>query len=86
MTIWTLYIFFAARLCSDGAGTSDLFVIMPGIDRWSKRFFITFFSILFLNSCFALMEMLFFEVPGMALVHVVSISGCLCLPRCLCPR
>lgn len=68
----TSYIFISgAALVMMGLGLL-LAVIMPGIDRWSKRFFITYFSILFLNSCFALLDLLFFEVPGMTLVHVIS--------------
>ena len=26
-------------------------IIMPGIDRWSKRFFLLFFTVLMLNCC-----------------------------------
>ncbi len=66
MTIWTLYIYLCgASLLLMGLGLG-LVVIMPDIDWWSKRFFIVFFSILFLNSCFALIENIFYEVPGMA--------------------
>lgn len=43
-----------------------LAVIMPGIDRWSKRFFITFFGLLFLNGCFALAETIFSGMLHMA--------------------
>lgn len=72
MNDWTLYIYLCgAALLLMGLGLG-LIAIMPSIDRWSKRFFIVFFSILLLNSCFALVEIIFFEVPGMALVQVVS--------------
>jgi len=72
MTIWTLYIYLCgASLLLMGLGLG-LVVIMPDIDRWSKRFFIAFFSILFLNSCFALIENIFYEVPGKAFLQVVS--------------
>ena len=66
-----LYIFISgAALLMMGLGLG-LATIMPSIDRWSKRFFIAFFSVLFLNSCFALADMLFYEVPVMALAHVI---------------
>ena len=72
MNDWTLYIYLCGSvLLLIGLGLG-LIAIMPSIDQWSKRFFITFFSILLLNSCFALVEIIFFEVPGMALVQVVS--------------
>ena len=66
-----LYIFISgAALLMMGLGLM-LAAIMPSIDRWSKRFFIAFFSFLFLNPCIALIEMLFFEAPGMAAAHIV---------------
>ena len=66
-----LYIFISgAALLMMGLGLG-LATIMPSIDRWSNRFFIAFFSVLFLNSCFALADMLFYEVPVMALAHVI---------------
>lgn len=72
MNEWTLYIYLCgAVLLLIGLGLGFI-AIMPSIDRWSKRFFIFFFSILLLNSCFALLEIIFFEVPGMALVQVIS--------------
>lgn len=46
--------------------------IMPGVDRWSKRFFMVFFSLIFLLCCFSLTEMLFYGVPGMDRVSVVA--------------
>ena len=68
----TLYIYLSgAELLLIGLGLG-LIAIMPSIDRWSKRFFITFFSILLLNSCFTLVEIIFYEVPGTAPVQVVS--------------
>ncbi|MCR5089922.1 MAG: hypothetical protein K6C08_10465, partial [Oscillospiraceae bacterium] len=36
---------------------------------------VTFFSVLFLNSCFSFVEIIFFEIPGMALVQVVGNFG-----------
>ena len=72
MNEWTLYIFICgAALLLMGLGLG-LAVFIPGIDRWSKRFFITFFSVLFLNSCFALVEIIFFDAPGTALVQIIS--------------
>ena len=72
MTIWTLYIYLCgASLLLMGLGLG-LVAIMPDIDRWSKRFFIVFFSILFLNSCFALIENIFYEVPGKAGLQAFS--------------
>lgn len=43
-----------------------LAAIMPSVDRWSKRFFITFFSVLFLNACLALAETIFSGMLHMA--------------------
>ena len=37
--------------------------IVPGIDRWSKRFFLTYFSVLMVNCLFGLVEMLFQYYP-----------------------
>lgn len=72
MNNWTLYIYLCgASLLLMGLGLG-LAAIMPDIDRWSKRFFIVFFSILFLNSCFALIEIIFYEVPGKAFLQVFS--------------
>ena len=39
-----------------------LAAIMPSVDRWSKRFFIIFFGVLFLNACLALAETIFSEM------------------------
>nr|MCR5844063.1 histidine kinase [Oscillospiraceae bacterium] len=37
--------------------------IVPGIDRWSKRFFLTYFSVLMVNCLFGLVEMFFQYYP-----------------------
>jgi len=47
-------------------------VVMPGVDRWSKRFFTAFFSLLFLVCCLSLSEMLFYGVPGMDRLSVIA--------------
>lgn len=74
MSDWNevLYIFVSgAALLMMGLGLG-LAAMMPSIERWSKRFFIIFFSVLFLNSCIALADILLSGVPGMAPVHVIS--------------
>lgn len=38
-------------------------VIMPGIDRWSKRFFIVFFIILVLYACFTMVDGIIYGRP-----------------------
>ena len=43
-----------------------LAAMMPGVDRWSKRFFITFFGVLFLNTCLTLAETILSGMPHMA--------------------
>lgn len=74
----TLYTFICgAVLLLMGVGLG-LAVIMPGIDRWSKRFFIIFFSVLFLNSCFSFIELIFRETSGMiAVVRIANFSDSL---------
>lgn len=68
----TVYTFICgAVLLLMGLGLG-LAVFIPGMDRWSKRFFITFFSVLFLNSCFSLVEIIFLGVPGMGAVEAVA--------------
>ena len=72
MNSWTIYIYLCgASLLLMGLGLG-LVAIMPDIDQWSKRFFVAFFGILFLNSCFALVENIFYEVPGTAFLQVIS--------------
>ena len=67
-----IYVFISgAALLMMGLGLG-LSCVMPGIDRWSKSFFITFFSVLFLNSCFSLIDMLIFEVPYMTIVRSIA--------------
>lgn len=72
MSEWTLYVFVCgAALLLMGLGLG-LAVAMPGIDRWSKRFFISFFGVLFLNSCLSFVEIIFLDVPGTVPVQVVA--------------
>ena len=42
--------------------------ILPGMDRWSKRFFITFFTVLLLNGGVVLAELIIEGRPGFRLV------------------
>ena len=70
-----IYIFITgAALVMMGLGLW-LVAIMPSIDRWSRRFFLIFFSVLFVNSCFALIDMLCFDIPDMALLRVILNFG-----------
>ena len=72
MNVWMLYIVICSVvLVLMGLGFA-LAVFIPGIDRWSRRFFTTFFGILFLNSCFSLVGILFIDVPGTALVQIIT--------------
>jgi sensor histidine kinase YesM len=72
MNVWTLYIVICSVvLVLMGLGLA-LAVFIPGIDRWNRRFFITFFIILFLNSCFSLVGIIFIDVPGTASVQIIA--------------
>lgn len=72
MNDWTFFIYLCgAVLLLMGLGLG-LAVFIPSIDQWNKRFFIAFFGVLLLNSCFFLIEIIFIDVPGMALVQVIS--------------
>lgn len=59
----------ALLLMGMGLGLSSL---MPGIDRWSKRFFAGFFGVLFLDCCMALAEIVACTLPGARPVIVVT--------------
>ena len=61
--------FCGATLLLMGMGLCFAF-IMPGIDRWSKRFFMTFFGLLFFNSCLSLVEAIYYGVPGLERVMI----------------
>ena len=75
MNDWStiLYIFLSgAASLTMGLGLG-LTAIMPSVDRWSKRFFTTFFGVLFLNACLALAETIFSGmVPMAGTVRVVD--------------
>ena len=67
-----VYIFICgAALLLMGLGFG-LAAVMPGIDRWSKRFFANFFGVLFLNCCVALIEMIAYVIPGARKVVVIT--------------
>ena len=63
--------FYGATLLLMGMGLCFAF-IMPGIDRWNKRFFMTFFGLLFLCSCFSLAEMIYYGIPGQERIAIVA--------------
>ena len=63
--------FYGATLLLMGTGLCFAF-IMPGIDRWNKRFFMTFFGLLFLCSCFSLAEMIYYGIPGQERIAIVA--------------
>ena len=73
-TIFIYGIYYGASLLLMVMGICFAF-IMPGVDRWSKRFFTVFFSLIFFLCCFSLTEMLFYGVPGMDRVSVVANFG-----------
>ena len=67
-----VYIFICgAALLLMGLGFG-LAAVMPGIDRWSKRFFATFFGVLFLNCCVALIEMIAYMIPDARRAVVIA--------------
>ena len=70
-TIFIQGIYYGASLLLMGMGLCFSF-IMPGVDRWSKRFFMVFFSLLFFFCCFFLLEMLFYGIPGMEWVSIIA--------------
>ena len=73
-TIFIYGIYYGASLLLMVMGICFAF-IMPGVDRWSKRFFTVFFSLIFFLCCFSLTEMLFYGAPGMDRVSVVANFG-----------
>ena len=70
-TIFIYGIYYGASLLLMVMGICFAF-IMPGVDRWSKRFFMVFFSLLFFFCCFFLLEMLFYGIPGMEWVSIIA--------------
>ena len=64
-------LFYGATLLLMGMGLCFAF-IMPGIDRWSKRFFITFFGLLFLNSCISFVDVICYGIPGLEWAVIVA--------------
>lgn len=64
------FAFRSATLLLMGLGLG-LAIIMPSIDRWSKRFFIAFFGVLFLDYCFSLVEIITFEMPDLVPLEIV---------------
>ena len=48
-------------------------IILPGPDRWSKRFFITYFIILLLASISGLADTVFFRYPELETVRKISL-------------
>ena len=48
-------------------------VIIPGVDRWSKRFFITFFAIIALCNATYLADMTFCMAPGRMLAERIAV-------------
>ena len=71
LTIFFKGIYYGATLLLMGMGLCFAF-IMPGVDKWSKRFFAVFFCLIFFFCCFSLSEMLFYGVPGMDWVSVIA--------------
>ena len=60
-----------AALLLTGLGLG-LAVLMPGMDRWSKHFFVTFFGVLLLNCCVALIELSVYALPGARQAVVIT--------------
>ena len=52
---------------------------MPALDRWSRRYFITFFSVLLIYAGIISIDMMIYDNPEMAsLLRVIAISEYLC--------
>ena len=64
-------LFYGATLLLMGMGLCFAF-IMPGIDRWSKRFFITFFGLLLLNSCISFVDVICYGIQGLEWAVIVA--------------
>ncbi len=67
--------FFYVSLCGAALLLSVMgvwfIVIMPGIDRWSKRFFLTFFTVLMLVSTLTLLDMMIYLLQGSVTVLLI---------------
>ena len=50
-----------------------LSAFMPALDRWSRRYFITFFSLLFLYAAVISVDMIFYTNPDLAAPEIVFI-------------
>lgn len=62
-----------------------LAVAMPGIDRWSKRFFTILFIILLVNMITYVAELLVFEIPSMLLMDQIAAYVGSLMPSALMP-
>ena len=58
----------ALMLALMGIGTA---VLMPGIDRWSRLFFISFFAILVLYASFVICEILCIRPGGRKTLEII---------------
>ena len=63
--------FFGVAFLLMGMGLC-LAIIMPGVDQWSRRFFITFFSVLLPDSCLFLVEVFFYGTMDMVPLTVIA--------------
>ena len=70
MNNWTDYIYFFLTGAALLLGVTGLFLtsVIPGIDRWNKRFFLCFFSVIFLSCFFDFIEMILLSFPSMRAV------------------
>lgn len=75
MTDWTIvagYSISGAMLIMMAIGIA-LSAFMPALDRWSRRYFITFFSLLFLYAAVISVDMIFYTNPDLAAPEIVFI-------------
>lgn len=70
-TIFIYGCFFGVALLLMGMGLC-LAIVMPGVDRWSRYFFIAFFSVLLPDSCLFLVEVFFYGTLDMVPLTVIA--------------
>ena len=82
MNGWIDYFYFSAFLAGLLLSVLGLWftAVIPGIDRWSKRFFLSYFIVFILCCLFCLLEMLipYYSFPAAA-VYLVLILECVLL-------
>ncbi|MBR2216673.1 MAG: histidine kinase [Selenomonadaceae bacterium] len=68
----TIYIFLAGAMMAFTAVGFSVATIMPDIERWNRRFFMSLFSVIMLLMVAALADLLVWENPGMILAEKIA--------------